>query len=153
MNHITNKITYKSTIDKIWILINIPVLWPNFKYFPKNPFCQVRCCFTCKDMEKVDTNLDYGTYYYGDSDEKRTDVMEVSNVSFSFSLKLSIFKLLLNRFTHITTKIVNSFIHISKDSNVRWATRIPSMAFRWRVKFCLWIFMKSIRNACLRTFL
>jgi len=41
--------------------------------------CQVRCCFTCKDIEKVDTNLDYGTYYYHDSDEKRTSVMEVSD--------------------------------------------------------------------------
>ena len=39
--------------------------------------CQVQCCFTCKDLEKEDRNLDYGTYYYDDG-ERRADVMEVS---------------------------------------------------------------------------
>jgi len=40
-----------------------------------NCHCQVQCC---KDLEKEDKNLDYGTYYYDDG-ERRTDVMEVSD--------------------------------------------------------------------------
>jgi len=41
--------------------------------------CQIQCCCSCKELEKVDQNLDYGTYYYEDTDERRTNVMEVSD--------------------------------------------------------------------------
>ena len=40
---------------------------------------KVQSCITCKDEEKTDLNLDYGTYYYDDG-ERRTDVVEVSFV-------------------------------------------------------------------------
>ena len=40
---------------------------------------KVQCCITCKEDEKTDLNLDYGTYYYDDG-ERRTDVVEVSSV-------------------------------------------------------------------------
>ena len=41
--------------------------------------CKIRetCCPCCIDMEKTDTNLDYGDYYYEDG-ERRQDVMEVT---------------------------------------------------------------------------
>ena len=42
-----------------------------------NCHCKVQCCITCKEDEKTDLNLDYGTYYYDDG-ERRTDVVEVS---------------------------------------------------------------------------
>ena len=35
-----------------------------------------KCLSLCTSLEKEDTNLDYGTYYYADGD-RRTDVMEV----------------------------------------------------------------------------
>ena len=40
---------------------------------------KLQCCITCKEKEKTDLNLDYGTYYYDDG-ERRTDVVEVSSV-------------------------------------------------------------------------
>ena len=42
---------------------------------------KVQCCITCKEEERTDFNLDYGTYYYDDG-ERRTDVVEVSFVVF-----------------------------------------------------------------------
>ena len=39
--------------------------------------CRVQCCFTCKEEEKEDVNLDYGTYYSQDG-ERRDNIMEVS---------------------------------------------------------------------------
>ena len=44
---------------------------------------KVQCCITCKEEEKTDFNLDYGTYYYDDG-ERRTDVVEVSIVQSLF---------------------------------------------------------------------
>ena len=40
---------------------------------------KVQSCITCKDEEKTELNLDYGTYYYDDG-ERRTNVVEVSSV-------------------------------------------------------------------------
>ena len=37
---------------------------------------KVQCCITCKDEEKRDLNLDYGTYYYQDGG-RRANVVEV----------------------------------------------------------------------------
>ena len=42
-----------------------------------NCHCRVKCCFTCKEEEKGDINLDYGTYYSQDG-ERRDNIMEVS---------------------------------------------------------------------------
>ena len=42
-----------------------------------NCHCRVQCCFTCKEEEKEDVNLDYGTYYSQDG-ERRDNIMEVS---------------------------------------------------------------------------
>ena len=42
-----------------------------------NCHCRVQCCFTCKEEEKEDINLDYGTYYSQDG-ERRDNIMEVS---------------------------------------------------------------------------
>ena len=39
--------------------------------------CQVQCCANCKDLEKRDVNVDYGTYY-SDSGERRENIVEVS---------------------------------------------------------------------------
>jgi len=36
---------------------------------------KVQCCIICKEEEKTDLNLDYGTYYYDDGG-RRTDVVE-----------------------------------------------------------------------------
>ena len=44
--------------------------------------CKVQCCITCKDEEKRDLNLDYGTYYYQDG-KRRANVVEV----FRFNVK------------------------------------------------------------------
>ena len=62
-----------------WGLISIPALftlagivymcWMHCKLKRK-------CLSLCTSLEKEDTNLDYGTYYYADGD-RRTDVMEV----------------------------------------------------------------------------
>jgi len=38
--------------------------------------CKVQCCITCKDEEKRDLNLEYGTYYYQDGG-RRKNVVEV----------------------------------------------------------------------------
>ena len=50
-----------------------------------NCHCQVQCCFTCKEEEKEDINLDYGTYYSQDG-ERRNNIMEVSRVLYVYFL-------------------------------------------------------------------
>ena len=47
--------------------------------------CPVQCCVTCKDLEKRDVNVDYGTYYF-DSGERRYNIMEVSVLPFHNSI-------------------------------------------------------------------
>ena len=44
-----------------------------------NCHCRVQCCITCKEEEKEDINLDYGTYYSQDG-ERRENIMEVEIV-------------------------------------------------------------------------
>ena len=44
-----------------------------------NCHCRVQCCFTCKEEEKEDINLDYGTYYSQDG-ERRDNIIEVKVV-------------------------------------------------------------------------
>ena len=47
------------------------------------PAVKVECCFVCKDEEKRDFNLDYGTYYHEDGG-RRENVVEVSFTILSF---------------------------------------------------------------------
>ena len=42
-----------------------------------NCHCRVQCCIICKEEEKEDINLDYGTYYSQEG-ERRENIMEVS---------------------------------------------------------------------------
>ena len=46
---------------------------------------KVECCSVCKDEEKRDFNLDYGTYYYEDCG-RRANVVEVFLLSSYFVL-------------------------------------------------------------------
>ena len=54
-----------------------------------NCHCRVQCCFTCKEEEKEDINLDYGTYYSQDG-ERRENIMEVKVVISHHDESLSI---------------------------------------------------------------
>ena len=61
-------------------LILIPVAFTIFGLiYMCRTNCEIRktCCRCCIDLEKTDTNLDYGDYYYEDG-ERRQDVMEVT---------------------------------------------------------------------------
>ena len=61
-------------------LVSIPVMFTIFGLiYMCRTNCKVRekCCkYCCVNLEKEDTNLDYGSYYYDDG-ERRQNVIEV----------------------------------------------------------------------------
>ena len=48
--------------------------------------CRVQCSISCKEEEKEDINLDYGTYYSAEG-ERRDNIMEVSVVFLFYTTK------------------------------------------------------------------
>merc|ERR1719239_644636 len=64
-----------------YTLVSIPVMFTIFGLiYMCRTNCKVRekCCKCCVNLEKEDTNLDYGNYYYADG-ERTQDVMEVED--------------------------------------------------------------------------
>ena len=85
-----------------------------------NCHCRVQCCITCKEEEKEDINLDYGTYYSQEG-QRRDNIMEVSCGDFAI--------------THVWP-----FQNYPTQYNLRQGTRTLTMTITtiWRATCTMW---------------
>ena len=63
-----------------YFLISVPIALTIFGViYMCRTNCEIRktCFKCCSDLEKEDKNLEYGSYYYADDEERGANVMEV----------------------------------------------------------------------------